>query len=288
LLMDRNLPPTSGYSSTLENVGKTRNRGIEFSLSSVNVHTSKFLWSSDVNFSMNRNQIVELYGRAEDDVGNAWFIGQPIDVSYYWEWIGVWQEHEADQAAVYGARPGDLKIRDVDGDGRITDADRLLLGTAEPKYTLGVNNRFQYRGVDLSFLVYVVSGVFDQTWFGSAHWEGLIGMRADPIYTNALNVNYWTPESASNEYMAPRFTSPGLLDLQAFRNLSFVRIRNITLGYSIPVGLSQRLGVRNARIYTSVQNPFTFTSFEGYDPEGATGDDMPNFTTFLIGIDVGF
>ncbi len=290
LLMLRQLPQTSGFTSTLENVGSTRNRGIEISLSSINIHTSNFLWSTNLNFSANRNEIVELFGGKEDDPGSGWFIGESINSHYYWEMIGVWQLDEAEQAAAQGKQPGDRKFRDVTGDGQITDEDRVILGNSDPKWTAGWSNRINYRAFDFSFMVYAAYGMIEETFITSNHFQSVLSMRADPLYTNNLDVPYWTPDNPTNEFYRARLGSPARLSAQSFQDVSFVRIRNITLGYSIPNDFLERFGARNSRIYVSVQNPLTITrsSFIGYDPEGAHGEDMPNYTTFLLGIDLGF
>ncbi|MEX1062484.1 MAG: hypothetical protein WEC12_02675, partial [Balneolaceae bacterium] len=131
LLLERAIPTTSGYNSVLENVGATRNTGIEASISTMNITSNEisgFQWSSNINFAYNKEEIVELFGGAEDDVGNQWFIGHPIDVYFNHDKIGIWQLGEETEAAVYGQRPGEIKVRDVDADGDIDGNDRVILG----------------------------------------------------------------------------------------------------------------------------------------------------------------
>jgi hypothetical protein len=119
LLMERLLPATSGYETALENVGQVRNQGLEVTLSSINIHSADFMWSTDLIFATNRNEIIDLFGEKEDDPGSGWFIGESMNAIHFWDRIGVWQLDEAEEAAAYGFRPGDIKFRDVTGDGSI-------------------------------------------------------------------------------------------------------------------------------------------------------------------------
>lgn len=286
LLLERQLPSTSGYNSTLENVGETRNRGFEFNLSSVNIQSSRFQWRSNFNFATNRNEILELFGGRDDDPGSGWFIGQPINVNYYWELVGIWQLGEEAEAAQYGKQPGDFKFRDVTGSGSYDGDDRVIQGSPDPKWTAGISNNLTYRNFDLSFFMYAAQGVMSNTEFGKTEFDGLFSFR--PIGANNVNVNYWTPNNPSNKYPRPRNASQMFREVYQVQNTSYVRVRNITLGFSMPQQTLSRFGIRNARVYTSAQNPFTFTSFKGYDPEGAANLDMPNYRSFIFGIDLNF
>jgi len=288
LMMNRNLPFTSGYTSILENVGETRNKGIEVELSSVNIKTRNFTWSTDLNFSANRNEIVSLYGTKNDDIGNEWFIGEPINVHYYWLFDGIWQTEEAAEAAVYGQVPGNVRAKDLDDDGDIDDADRSILGTEDPSWIGGMTNRLQYKNLDLSFFIYTVQGTMHRSVYGSAGYLDLLSLQAHAYQDNIRDVPYWMPDRQSQEFQSPHISSQVRNQIQAYLNTSFTRVRNITLGYTFPKEMISRVNMNRARIYTSVQNPFTFTSFGGYDPEAARGFDMPNYTTFLFGVDLSF
>lgn len=284
LLMPRALPTTSGFTGIIENVGSTQNTGLELSISSVNVATAGgFTWSTDAKFAANRNRIVSLYGGLDSDPGNGWFIGHPIDVHYDFRFAGIWQLDEAEEAERFGFIPGDIKIADLNEDGRISSDDRMILGSPYPDWTLGLNNRFGYGGVDLSFMIYTAQGVMVNS---AAYGAGMNPLRAR---YNSRDVNFWTPENPSNEYPRPQYENRGSFqNALNYRDGSYLRVRNISLGYVIPRALTERLGTSNARLNVTAQNPFTFTRFEGYDPEGATGNDMPNFRSFLVGLDVTF
>lgn len=294
LIMNRQLPPTSGFTSTLENIGSTRNKGLEISLSTINFEPaggalrSGIRWTTDIHFHTNRNEIVELFGGTEDDPGNAWFIGHPINVHYDYEFVGIWQPDEAELAASYGQAPGDIRVRDVTGDGRIGAGDRVILGSEDPDWTASLSNRISYRGFDFSFLIYTTQGRMIWSDAGSTSLSGFINLRRGYNY-NSLDVDYYTPDNPSNQYPQPRFRGHELFTPMGYFDGSFVRVRNITLGYSLPPSWLGQMGIRNARVHTSVQNPFTWTAdFPGLDPEGAESHEMPNYRTFLVGIEVGF
>lgn len=288
LLMNRQLPPTSGFASTLENVGSTRNRGLEIGLSTVLIQTERpggFRWTTDVNFHTNRNEIVELYGGREDDPGNGWFIGQPINVLYDWEFVGIWQESERELAAQYGHQPGDMRLRDVTGDGRIGADDRVILGSEAPEWTGSLTSRMNYRNVDFSFQVYATQGVTIFSQAGGTSLGGMINLRRG-YNLNSRNIHYWTPDNPSSDFPQPRVRGHDYSTPMAYFDASYVRIRNITLGYNFSPRMLDVVGFSRARIYSTVQNPFTFTSFPGLDPEGARNHDMPNYRTFMMGIEL--
>lgn len=289
LIMHRQLPPTSGFLSTLENVGSTRNRGFEASLNTINIERGGIRgmrWTTDIHFHTNRNEIVELYGGTEDDPGSGWFIGHPINVFYDFEFAGIWQLDEAAMAAQYGAQPGDIRLRDVTGDGQIGAGDRVILGNYEPDFTASLGNRFTYRGFDFSFLLYMVEGRTIYSQVGETSLSGFINLRRGYNH-NSMDVNYWTPENPSNEYPRPRFAGHDYSTPMGYFDASYIRLRNVTLGYSLHPTLLDRIGLRDARIHLAVQNAFTITDFPGLDPEGAHGENMPNYRTFLFGIELG-
>src|SRR5690606_20987582 len=180
LLMNRQLPPTSGFNSVLENVGSTRNRGIEFNLSSINIESSSqggFRWSTDIVFHANKNEITELYGGKEDDPGNRWFIGHPINVLFDWEFEGIWQEQERDLAATFGHFPGDMKLRDINEDGGINADDRVILGSDVPSWTGSINNRINFKNFDFNFFIYTTQGISIFSEAGGTSLGGMINLR---------------------------------------------------------------------------------------------------------------
>lgn len=284
LLMNRQLPFTSGYTSTLENIGETRNLGFDFSLSSINVHTRDFMWQTEFNIGYNKNEIISLYGGFEDDPGSGWFIGEPISVIHYWDWDGIWQLGQEDEAAVYGAAPGDVRFVDQNNDGVIDDEDRVILGDPFPNWVGGITNRFSFRNFDMSLFVYASLGSTHYSPTHSNSFNDLLSLQFVAAQTNQMNVNYWMPDNPSNKYEKPRFTSQTRTNIQAYWDSSFLRVRNIQVGYSLPDSILSRAGISRLRVYAMVENPFTFTKYPGYDPEGARGYDHPNYTTVFGGI----
>jgi TonB-linked SusC/RagA family outer membrane protein len=286
LLMERQLPASTGYTSTLENIGATRNRGLELALSTVNIEDFHGLnWTSAINWSMNRNEIVNLYGGTEDDVGNEWFIGEPIEVYYEYKFDGIWQTDEAAEAASYGRKVGDIRVVDQNKDGVITaDADRIIIGRHHdfPAWTGSFSNRLAYGAFDLSALA---SARWGYT-IDSNIWPGAnAGRYNQPVF------NYWTPQNASQEFPRPNREQEGAVDAGAVQlfNGSHWRVRNVTLGYSVPSSVIGRLGSGSSlRVYLQAQDPWVFTSFKGFDPEGGETASVPSYRTFLIGASVGF
>ncbi len=171
LIMDRQVPTVSGFGFIQENIGSTRNRGVEVSLSTVNLETNGgFRWNTDLVFAKNKEEITELYGSQNDDIANRWFIGQPTTVYYDWKPIGVWQTNEADAASVYNRKPGQGKILDVNNDKVIDARDRVIIGNNVPDWSGSIVNTFAYKGVELSFFFYarigqmVASGYYRPSW----------------------------------------------------------------------------------------------------------------------------
>lgn len=295
LLMERQLPFTSGYGSVLENVGATRNTGFEFTLSTVNIRENEpggFSWSTDLNFFTNKEEIVELYGGKEDDVGNEWFIGEPIRVFYDYDKIGIWQQDEAEEAAGYNQSPGEIKVKDQNGDGQINDQDRVILGTDRPDFSGGITNRFSYKGFDLSVFVFVNVGNMIESTLHRTH-NYLFGR-----YNN-VDVDYWTPDNPTNAYPRPNRNQefPLYNTSMAYFDGSYVKIRNISLGYNFSQAVARKIGAQSLRIYLSAKQPFIFAPYvrkhKGIDPEYDIEEDempvnIPALRTFLLGLNVSF
>jgi TonB-linked SusC/RagA family outer membrane protein len=299
LLMDRSIPATSGFGSTLQNIGATRNKGFELALSTVNVDGWNGLrWSSDVNFTANRNEIVRLASGLDADIVNGWFVGRPINVGganqnlqdrfrrvyYDYEFAGIWQLHERELAATFGQQPGDIRVVDQNGDGRISaDDDRVILGNTYPRWIGSLNNRLDWNGFDFSILAAARIGY---TFFDS------FATSTDQLYARFgnLDTNYWTPENPSNTSPRPSAGREGPLynNSRGYVDGSHWRIRNISLGYSIPPTVLGRFGANSMRIYATAQEPFIFTDYVGYDPEGGHFGTPPTARTLLIGTNVSF
>jgi len=284
LLLNQRLPTFTGYSNILTNVGATRNTGFEITMSSVNVDIpGGFKWTTDVNAAINRNQIVELYGEG-DDIGNSWFIGKPINVYYDMVFDGIWQESEADLAATYQRLPGQIKIRDLNDDKEITADDRKILGSSIPKWSGGITNKFSYKGIDLSIFINTRQDYMIDSELHAI--DNLAGRYNIPKF-----VNYYTPENPSYDYPQPVNQGERNINMNVlrYRDGSFIRVRNINLGYNLPKDLLSGAGIQSVRVYLNAQNPFTFTKYEGWDPEaGGALSSYPSTKMFLIGVNASF
>jgi TonB-linked SusC/RagA family outer membrane protein len=274
LIMYRQLPTASGLASTLQNIGKVRNKGIEVVLNTVNLDTDFGLrWTTDFVFSTNKEELVELYGGTNDDLGNRWFIGQPITTYYDWQPLGVWQSNEVDPAKAYGRIPGQSKIKDqltvdTNGDGKpdavdgvINAADMVVRGSNVPKWTGSMTNTFSYKGFDFSFMIFTRQG----STISSGYYRPALAGR----YPEPALVDYWTPNNPTNMYPRPTADQERIDYPQAYlyRDGSFVKVRNITLAYQFPQSMISRFKMDNLKLYVTAFNPFLWTKFEAGDPE---------------------
>lgn len=223
LLLKRNLPKVSGFSDVYANMGKTANKGVEFTVNSKNIVTKDFTWGTTLVFSWNQNRIKDLYGDGKDDLGNRWFIGQPIGVIYDYDMVGIWQEDEI-AAGLHKkwdpvAEAGDVKLADRNNDGKIDDNDRHVKGQTTPKWIGGITNTFTYKGLSLS--------VFIQTVQGMKKNNNLIGMAGDEMgrRNTTTEIGYWTPENKSNEWRSLRKTQINMdMDLPRMQALPVLKM----------------------------------------------------------------
>lgn len=287
LLLQRQLPITSGFGSILQNIGETENRGFEAQLSAQLVSARNFSWSTNLNIFANREQIVDLYGNREDDIGNEWFIGQPLTVWYDYDMTGIWQLDEAEEASQFGHRPGDIKIRDVNEDGIINEEDRVIMGSDMPKLSGGLNTRLRYRNVDMSVFLF---GSFGHTVFNN--FEVQTSTLAGRF--NNLDVNYWTPDNPSNEHPRPDFRreNPQYGSARGYQKGDFLKVRNVQLGYNFPSHLLSRINIHSLRVYVNADSPLLFSHLDsGLDPErygGVIQGDVPGTRLYSFGLDINF
>ena len=298
LLAPQPLPNSTGFGGFLTNVGKTQNRGVELTLTTINVDRGGFRWSTDFILNRNREEILELANG--DDIGAGRFIGEPITVFFDWNKIGIWQLDEADQALSFGDRPGEIKIEDTNNDGRINAVDRQILGSPVPDFSGGITNRLSYKGVDFSFFLFGRFGSMIRSAFHTGGFNALAGR-----YNN-LNVNYWTPDNPTNDYPRPNQNqeSPKYASSLQYFNGTFLKVRNINIGYTVPNSLAAKLKMESLRIYSSIQQPFIFSEYRsrhaGIDPEtfidgeqgvegGVVNSNIaPAVTQFTFGINARF
>ncbi|HET8654017.1 MAG TPA: TonB-dependent receptor [Longimicrobiaceae bacterium] len=284
LLVKRTISPVHGITSIYDNVGELQNRGVELNLSSLNVNGRDFGWTTDFNIAANRNKIVSLYGDTTSDVGSGWFIGHPIDVLYDYKFAGIWQEGDdiADSAQP-DAHPGDVKIVDLNGDGKINPDDRTFLGSLYPDYTANMTNTFRYKNFSLSGLFQTVQGVERE--------NGLLGMNLvqTGVRRNTIYRTYWTPDNPSNT--VPRNSDKSNpLSVPFLQDASFIRLKDVTLSYDLPASLTNRLGTESLRVYVSGRNLWTHTAWTGMDPEFTNGNQrgIPLQRVLIGGVNVQF
>lgn len=258
LLLRRNLPIITGYSFVFDNLGKTQNYGIEVTLNTENLTYKDFKWSSIINFSTNKNKIVDLYGDKKSDLGNRWFIGSPIGVIYDYKLAGVWQVGEDPSTVDPGAKPGDLKFVDINGDKKITSDDRIILGQTAPKWIGGLTNTFQYKNLSLS--------IFIQTFQGAIKNNVTLTYADEAGRMNIFNeTGYWTAENKSNSRPALSYTNTRGYGYAS--DNSYTRIKDITLSYSVAQKLLDKIKLGSLTFYASGRNLYTFTNWIGWDPE---------------------
>jgi TonB-linked SusC/RagA family outer membrane protein len=309
LLLPQTLPPTSGIpNKILTNIGKTENKGIEIHVSTVNIQgktRNSFSWTSDINFFINRGKITRLANGVTSDVGNKWFVGQPLDVIYDYKKVGIWQNTPEDSAAAKALHLtitgpssviGTIRVADLSGpdgkpDGKIDANDKIVLGTSEPKWEGGMTNRFGFKGFDLTVVAFARIG----SMLNSSLEGGNFVNTYQGNYNN-LKVDYWTPTNHQNTFPKPNFASTNPLNRSqlGYFNGSFVKIRSISLGYNLPQAVLQKLTARSLRVYATASDPFIlFSPYRkagGLDPEGTgtVGIDTPPAWAFIFGVNVSF
>ncbi|OON70358.1 SusC/RagA family TonB-linked outer membrane protein [Hymenobacter sp. CRA2] len=293
LIFPYNLPAFTGVTTVNRNIGKTRNRGLEVSVTSQNLRGNNLTWSTTVTFARNKEMIVELPNGnvIADDYRNSLIVGQPAQVYYDYKKIGIWQLGEEAEAASYGTAPGqfipgDIKVADISGpdgvpDGKITAADRMVIGSRVPKWTAGLSNDLRYKGFDLNVLVVARVG----QWISSDYYAKYTRSGSN----NGAIVDYWTPENPTNEYPRPNATrSLSYVTTLTEREASFAKLRNVTLGYTLPKSVVGKAKIDNVRVYVSGRNLYTLSNIKDFDPEGEGVIDRPLNRAYVVGLNVGF
>ena len=294
LLLQRNLPKVSGYSNVYMNMGKTANKGLEITINSKNIVTKDFTWGTSLVWSWNKNEIKDLYGDQKDDIGNRWFIGEPISVIYDYEMVGIWQKDEIERGDHLNwdpqAQPGDVKLRDVNGDGKIDpNDDKTIQGQTTPKWIGGLTNTFTYKNLSLS--------IFIQTVQGLKRNNSLLGTASDEMgrRNSTTEVGYWSESNPSNEFRSLSKTS-NRWGYGFPCDASFTRIKDVTLSYQFPAQIINALRISALTVYASARNLATFTSWKGWDPEaditqrgwGGYENNYPMTKSYVFGLNVTF
>jgi TonB-linked SusC/RagA family outer membrane protein len=282
LLLPSLLPTSTGYASVMQNVGKTANKGIEIAINTVNVQQENWNWTSDWSFMLNREKIVALNDGVTRNIANAWIVGEPTKIYYDYKKTGIWQLGEEEAAQAFGGyRPGDIKIQDSNNNG-VSDPDDRTVFSQVPRYSFGVNNSVSYKNVDLTVFVFGRIGQYINYEYGATYKPSAL--------ENGANANYWTPENPSNDYPRPNsgYSTSSYLFQSTLRYVdgSFVKIRDITLGYTLPKKWLDRLAVQRIRFYSTLQNYFVFTKVKDYDPERGGDLSFPLPRTIVFGVNI--
>ncbi len=284
LLLPRLLPATTGGQTILDNVGKTRNTGFEIDIRTINIQNKNFSWTSALNFTRNRERIVSLPNEV-NDIGSGLFIGSPVNSFYDYQKIGIWQTSESALATTFGYKPGDIKVNDIDGSKNFTAAgDRIVLGSAVPDYSVGFTNDIKFGNFDMNIQVYARVGQMFVSAYANKFEPNAI--------ENGASVDYWTPENPTNSYPRPninisRAALPFATTL-GYMDGSFLKIRNISLGYTLPAALTSKWHIGSLRWYISARNYVTFAKVNDYDPEGAGSFERPLTKLLVTGLNLEF
>ncbi|HEV7330905.1 MAG TPA: TonB-dependent receptor [Flavisolibacter sp.] len=306
LLYSELIPGITGFTSSLVNVGDISNKGIEIELSSRNIVRGDFRWTSSFNMAMNRNKVLNLgkdFEKIYTDVqGMSWIlrVGQPMFSYFAYRSIGVFQNEDqlSSTPRLAGTKVGNPIFEDVNKDGKITPADKVILGTFAPKVFMGLVNDFQYKNFDLSIALQSSFGGKMYNYENQYFQGSLLG-----AIRRSLVQDQWYSEQEPGNGKVPG-SALSTLAFQAGSDLyiedaSFLNVRNINLGYTFSSSLMQRMRISNLRIFTSVSNALLITSkgFHGYNPQGYTGSEyMPGFNdgseplsrVITFGVNVGF
>lgn len=282
VLVQRDIPTATGYTSVWTNIGAIDNKGIEIQISSNNL-SGQFGWTTDFVFSLNRDEISKLYGEGENsDIGNEWFVGEPIDAIYSYKMAGgVWTEAELYNGTILdGWYPGQFRYVDLNSDGVIEpNNDRTIIGYESPSYRFSINNTFTYKNFALTIFINAIQGgdnyyLLDNASVTNVDW------RSDNVYRTNLSAvrPYWTPwngvTNATGVYNTPAVTSDIL------ESRSFVRLQDVSLSYTFGPAVLNKLKLQSCQIYVASKNPYVWTKWSGWDPETGTSNTpmMRNIT----------
>ena len=286
LIMGVTIPTLTGFPSTTANVGKSKNHGVEFTLNAIPVQTKDFQWETVFNIAYQKDEIVELAYGKNDMPDNSLFIGESLSVFYGYANDGLWQESDAAEMAKWNANgyhfeAGNVRPHDTDGDYKMTQDDRVILGRKNPSTTMGWNNTFSWRGIELGIQMFGRMGYMFNT-----------GGEAQTAHGNQREIDYWTPTNTGADYQKPilgQATSGSKDDfssLLGYQKASFLKVRNISLGYNFPKNIIHKAGFNHLKAYAQVINPFSLKqSIHGFDLD--TGRTIFN-RSFVFGLEVGF
>ena len=305
MLLDVPVPLQSGFTRSLQNVGKMENKGLEIVLSTSDISLGDVKWNSSINFTTIDNKVTALGPDQTEIIDGTHItrIGNSIGELFGYQVNGIYKSQEEINASAQSGtdvRVGDWRIVDTSGDGIINDDDRQSLGATLPDFTYGMNNRFSYRNFDLNVFVDGVQGVnvLSRTVRNASNGQG---------FSNQFQYYYenrWHPTNNPNGFLArPDYTQSSErlranVSSAFIEDGSFFRVRNITLGYSLPQSVLEKIKLSKLRLYVTATNPFIFTNFKGFNPEQRDNNDplspsdtqgvYPLNKSYVLGLNVSF
>ncbi len=326
LLLNAQLPTSSGYTTAFENIGTVQNKGLEISLFSTNVKNTKFSWTTSFNISFNQTKVLALAQNQQSLLSNAKFantgvaltpnfiaqVGSPVAMFYGFQWIGNYQYADFDQPTpgtyvlkagvpnngnpASGIKPGDIKYADINGDGVVNDLDRTIIGNPNPKFIGGISNTFTFHNFDLNVFFQFVSGnniLNINRLFMEGNIANLYGSNQYASF-----VNRWSPTNPTNDNYRALGQGPTVYSSRVIEDGSFLRLKTINLGYRVTAKFLQRAKISSLRFYASAQNLVTWTKYSGLDPEvnnynsaltpGVDYSAYPRAKVITLGLDVSF
>jgi hypothetical protein len=283
LLLSKSISDVNGTGSIIQNIGETANNGVEFQLTSVNISSSDFMWTTNFNISHYNTEIVHVgltddAGNYVDDIDSRWFIGEPVSVNYDYVFDGIYQQDEEDTPQG-DVEAGEIRYLDASGDGTVSADDRQVIGRRIPDFITSMTNTLKYKGWSLSFFLNAVSGVTKR--------NELLGTNDNEMRLNRYNVDFWTPENNSNEYPAnERSSDINKFGMDFYRSADFIRLQDVTLSYTLPKVLVNRYKLDNVKLFVNAKNLATWTNWVGLDPEFSDQTAIPQTKSFLFGVNI--
>ena len=288
VLVQRQLPPAAGYESVWANIGGLSNKGIDVTLSSINMD-KRLRWESSFVFSLYRNKITRLYGGEDDaDIGNEWFVGEPVSAIYDYQMAGgVWTEEElfADEIPLAGWYPGQFRYVDQNGDSLITpDSDRTIIGYAAPNFRFSLTNTLTYGNFTLNVIINSIQGGNNYYLADNAAYISPLFSFSNRRNNSAINP-YWRPDAPTTNTTGIYNNPPQQSGI--YQSRSFVRLQDVTLTYRLGQSLLNTLRLSEGQIYIASKNPYVWTQWQGWDPEVGTSD-IPLMRNIIAGVRVSF
>ncbi len=304
LLFDVPTPNYTGFLTQLQNIGTVENKGFEFAVNA-NVLQGDLKWKTYANISFNKNKIIKLVDNDIDGndifysssplsgAGTTQLLREGLSVGQFWGYIYEGVVQTADDVLVGGEEIGGEKFKDLNGDGALTDDDRAVIGDPHPDFSWGWNNDFSYKNLSLNIFIQGSKGgeILNYTLMELGALNGRTNVTTDAL-------NRWTPTNTDTDIPQARVSRSFVTSDRWIDDASYIRVKNISLGYNFPETLLSKISLSSARLYLSGQNLFTITDYKGIDPEvsysnsssniGLDYGSYPNVKSFTLGVNIEF